>query len=72
MPAAPRDSLLELTFDPALSQVVFRVDGQRVSTAYQGHTENQKGLGLAWGSANDMGSAPVGRADFRLVLLEIR
>ena len=71
-PAADADSLFELTRHSSESPVLFRVNGKRTATDYTGLTENQRLQLLTFGSANNMGAAPDGQADFMLVFVEVR
>jgi hypothetical protein len=70
LPAANRDSVLEVTYDAAVPETVFRVDGRRVRSGYEGLSENQVGWGVVWGTGND--AARPGEAALRFVLVEIR
>jgi serine/threonine-protein kinase len=65
--------LTELMYDPAMKAARLLVDGkQRDTPPYVGHHNFQEGLGLFFGSHNEVGLAKAGDAEFDLVLLILR
>jgi hypothetical protein len=72
LPPTKADAVFELTYDPETRSAIFRIDGERVATGYDGMTEMQAGGGLVFGTANSLGAVARGEGDFQLVLLQIR